>query len=259
MIAAEPGPYKVRPADPGGAQITGLTDSLALAGYSDVVGFTNLTSGAGNTSRSVSLTVDPATTTVELTVTVNHPAWGTVSPTNSTYATGSTVELIAAPALYYRFSEWNGGATGTNDQLTLVLNSNTTVVAVFGEVLTTNYPTPHSWLASNGYTNDFETVVANLGINDMPLWQSYIAGLDPNDPASQLRLTLDHATSPSTRALRWSTVSGRIYSVWNSTNLLEGFAPMPGATDLPWTIQGVTNAVDAESPTVWYRLEVRKQ
>ena len=31
LIAAEPGPYKVRPADPGGAQITGLTDSLALA------------------------------------------------------------------------------------------------------------------------------------------------------------------------------------------------------------------------------------
>jgi hypothetical protein len=210
------------------------------------LGFTNLTTDSGNTSRNVSLTVNP-TVSFELSVTVNNPAWGSVSPTNGTYAAGSSVELQATPATYYRFNQWNGDATGTNNPLTIVLNTNTSVLAVFGEVFTTNHPTPHWWLADYGYTNDFETAVTAIGANGIPLWQSYIAGLDPNDPESQFRLTWQPTPDGASYVLHWNTVADRVYSIWSSTNLSAGFTPVPGAANLPWTIQNFTNVLDDAS------------
>jgi hypothetical protein len=168
------------------------------------------------------------------------------------------VELLAAPATYFRFNEWNGDATGTNNPLTIVLNTNTSVLAMFGEVLTTNHPTPHWWLADYGYTNDFETAVTAIGANGIPLWQSYIAGLDPNDAESQFRLAGQPTPDGASYVLHWNTVTGRVYTVWASTNLLDGFAPLPGALNLPWTIQSFTNDLDGASPHRFYQMEVQK-
>ena len=86
--------------------------------------------------------------------------------------------------------------------VTVVLNGDLTVQANFAEVFTTNHPTPHWWLAQYGYTNDLENTVTQIGANGFALWQSYIAGLDPNDPGSQLRLHLElsaHAPEPVLR------------------------------------------------------------
>jgi hypothetical protein len=138
------------------------------------------------------------------------------------------------------------------------MDTNRSVLAVFGEVLTTNYPTPHWWLASYGYTNDLETVVTNIGANNMALWQSYIAGLNPNDPASQLLLTGELAPDASAYVLTWSPVTGRVYSISSGTNVLGSFTPLTGAVDLPATISSFTNALDGTSLQRFYRLDVRK-
>jgi hypothetical protein len=232
--------------------------NLGAGEYAETVSFINTTSGDSNTSRGVSLTISPAATDVELTVTVNHPARGSVSPTNGTYAAGSSVELIATPATYYRFHEWNGAATGTNNPLIIMLNSNTSVLAQFGEVFTTNHPTPHWWLAAYGYTNEFETAVTQIGANGYALWQSYIAGLNPIDPESQLRLTGQSTPDGAGVGLHWNTVTDRVYSVWSGPNLTANFAPVPGATNLPWTIQGFTNVLDRALRQQFFRLEVQK-
>jgi hypothetical protein len=60
--------------------------------------------------------------------------------------------------------------------------------------------------------------------------------------------------------LRWTAISGRVYSVWCITNLLEGFEPLDGATNLPWTIQSLslTNVPSSPAPGAFYRLEVWK-
>ncbi len=49
--------------------------------------------------------------------------------------------------------------------------------------------------------------------------QAYIAGLNPNDPDDFF------AVSNVWNVLGWNATSGRVYSVWWSTNLLEGFQP----------------------------------
>ena len=213
---------------------------------------------AGLATVTVVATEQDTTPGAVLTVTVNNPAWGSATPTNGTYAQGWLVQVLATPANYFQFANWTGDTSASNNPITVMLNTNITLQANFGEIFTTNHPTPLWWLASHGYTNDFETVVTNVGPNGMALWQSYIAGLNPNDPSSQLRLNLDVSANAAERVLQWNTVSGRVYSVWCSTNLLTGFAPLSGATNLPWTVQTITNAVEPALASAFYRLEVRK-
>ena len=242
----------------GGIEITlSLNDNanmLSAGIYTNTIGVTNVTKGTG-TNFLVALVVNPPV--VSLTATVNNAEWGTVTPTNANYPAGSTVEVVASPAAYYCLAEWIGDAAGTNNPLSVSLNTNLTVVAVFRELLTTNNPTPLWWLASLGYTNDFETATSAVGANGLPLWQSYLAGLDPLDPASQLRL-IAHPANGVGDVLSWTTVADRFYTLSCSTNLPGNFAPLPAASDLPSSIQRFTNSVSDPSTPRFYRLEVRQ-
>jgi hypothetical protein len=193
---------------------------------------------------------------VQLTAVASPSGWGTVTPGTGSYPAGSSVDLLATPATYYRFYRWTGGATGQTNAISLTLVSNTTVTAEFKEVLTTNYPTPYWWLASCGYTNNFEAVVAQIGANGMALWQSWIAGLDPADPTSQLRLRIRNLEMFSGLALDWGTISGRVYTVEWSTNVNGYYIPLSGATNLPWTVTGFTNTSGLKTPAAHYRLRV---
>jgi hypothetical protein len=229
---------------------------LPAANYNALAVFLNTTSGTGNTTRPVNLTVTPPAN-VALNVTVNDPAKGTVNLTNGLYAAGTTVELIALPAPFYRFQEWSGDAHSTNNPLTLILETNTTAQAIFTEVLTTNFSTPHAWLAAAGYTNDFETAATLIGANGMPLWQSYVAGLNPHDSENRLLISGEFAPTSNAFVLSWSTVTGRVYTIWSSPNGTDNFTPLAGATDLPATINRFTNNFQF-APQQFYRLGVRK-
>ncbi len=192
---------------------------------------------------------------VLLTTVVNQPDWGTISPESTTVTPGQSIQIQATPAPYFRFVGWTNGASGTDNPLTLTVNNDTTVEAVFREILTTNSPTPIAWLVENGYANDFENVVNALGANGIPLWQSYVAGLNPNDPNDQLRLAL--AQTSSGDVLKWKTVEGRVYTLLSSTNLSQGFTPVTGAIDLSATTQSFTNTASGIAAR-FYRIEVRK-
>jgi Divergent InlB B-repeat domain/Metallo-peptidase family M12B Reprolysin-like/Viral BACON domain len=232
-------------------------NGLADGTYTDSIAFVNATSGNGTSSRDVSLTIT-IQTTFELNVTVNQPAWGAVSPASGAYAGGSSMELVAAPARYFQFQDWGGDVSGTNNPLPFVLTTNLSVLANFAEVYTTNFPTPLWWLANYGYTNAFETAVSVIGANGMPLWQSYVAGLNPYDPNSRFLLSGRSTPDGTGYVLNWNTVTDRVYTLWSSSNLSDGFAPVPGATNLPWTIQSLTNPIDGAPPWRFYRMEVQK-
>ena len=193
---------------------------------------------------------------VQLNATVNNPAWGTVNPSNATYVAGASAQVLATPVRYYRFVGWTNGAAGTSNPLSLTLNSNTALQAIFGEVLTATHPTPHWWLAAHGYTNNLEAAVSAIGANGMPLWQSYVAGLSPNDSADQLRIGLTRNANGNP-VLTWNTVTGRVYTLWSSSSPGGAYTSVPGASNLPWTVQRFTNSLNAPG-AVYYRLEVRK-
>ncbi len=207
---------------------------------------------------SFSVAINTNSPTVQVTVTSNDPTWGSVAPTGGVYAAGTVLELLATPVTYFQFEEWAADASGTQNPLALVLETDLTVQGVFTEVLTTNHPTPYWWLAAYGYTNDQESAVTNIGANGMALWESYIAGLIPTNPDSRFRLRIALSDDGTNSVLSWNTVPDRIYSLAFATNLWDPFEPQPGGTSLPSTVQSFTNSLDMSPPVQFYRIDVRK-
>lgn len=76
----------------------------------------------------------PVKVTYTLTTTVSPTDGGTVSPSSGTYDKGQTVTFTATPATNFVFKNWSGGASGTENPVTVTFNSNKTVTAVFEEV-----------------------------------------------------------------------------------------------------------------------------
>lgn len=85
---------------------------------------------------------------------------------------------------------------------------------------------PRAWLGSyfSQYgAGDCEAVAKATGANGMPLWQSYVAGLDPTEAASrfEVRIAMDANGSPT---IAWSpdlraATPARVYSVLGKTAL----------------------------------------
>ncbi len=236
---------------------TGVVAAWPAGEYRDTLSFINTTTGLGNTTREVVLTVTPPAW-VTLTVSVNEPQWGRVTPAGGRYPAGTIVELRAEPEPWFAFHAWTGDVTGPANPLRLELTRDLNLTAVFAERLTTNYPTPLWWLAALGYTDNFEEAVTRIGANGLPLWQSYVAGLDPTNPQSVPRLSVALEAAPARVLLRWLTVSDRWYTLWEAPTPEGPFTPLPGALDLPGTGTEQTLPVPVRPDPVFFRLSIRK-
>jgi len=81
--------------------------------------------------------------------------------------------------------------------------------------------------------------------------EAYIAGLHPNEPQSRFTISNFRSLSEG-KAFDWNTVSGRLYSVYWTTNLLNSFQPLE--TNIPWTRNSFTNAPTV--PQGFYKIKV---
>ena len=61
----------------------------------------------------------------------------------------------------------------------------------------------------------------DLDHDGMLTWQEWVAGSDPTNAASFLGLTADMLQSGSNFVIRWSSVTGKLYRLDRSTNLLD--------------------------------------
>lgn len=100
-------------------------------------------------------------------------------------------------------------------------------------------------------TNADASATAANGLNTIE--QTYIAGLDPTDPLSTFDLAAQPAVSPV--AFRWNAVSGRVYSVYWTTNLLSGFELLE--TGIVWPQNSWTDQVNGVQGSGFYRIKVR--
>ena len=71
------------------------------------------------------------TPTYTLSVSVNPPQAGSVSPSSGEYESGVQVTLTATPASGYTFDYWDDAASGSSNTVTITMNSNKTVTAHF--------------------------------------------------------------------------------------------------------------------------------
>jgi uncharacterized repeat protein (TIGR02543 family) len=68
-----------------------------------------------------------------LTLTMSPSSGGTVSksPDQTSYHLGDTVQLTATPAANYTFTGWSGDMTGSVNPVTITINGDMTVMAIF--------------------------------------------------------------------------------------------------------------------------------
>ena len=91
----------------------------------------------------------------------------------------------------------------------------------------------------------------------MLTWREFLANTDPKDPLSLLQF--EHvAPGPAAgdMVLRWQSASNRLYSIWRSASLPDGFAHRI-VTNLPATlpVNSYTDTVD-NAEALFYRIEV---
>jgi len=79
---------------------------------------------------------------------------------------------------------------------------------------------PDDWETQyfGGPTNANPTATASNGVNTVR--QAYIAGFDPTNPSGAFRISV------SGPVLGWNSISGRVYSIYCTSNLLDNFQPL---------------------------------
>jgi hypothetical protein len=112
---------------------------------------------------------------------------------------------------------------------------------------------PDSWEQQYYGTNSVNpSALAANGVNT--IYESYIAGLNPTNPASVLRIS-NFQPLASQSILQWQSASGRVYSVYWATNLMNGFQPLE--TNILWPQNSWTDTVHGAQAGSFYKINVR--
>jgi hypothetical protein len=96
-------------------------------------------------------------------------------------------------------------------------------------------------------TNANPDAMCSNGVHS--IFQAYIAGIDPQDPVACFELC-------NTRnILEWTAVSGRVYTIYWTTNLLDGFHCLE--SNIIWNAGSFTDSVHSADGQGFYKLDVR--
>jgi len=87
----------------------------------------------------LAVTLATPTLTHTLSVSVNPPQAGSVSPSGGEYESGVQVTLTASAANGYTFDYWSGSAAGTSPTVTITMDSDKSLTANFGAITTVKH------------------------------------------------------------------------------------------------------------------------
>jgi len=117
--------------------------------------------------------------------------------------------------------------------------------------------TVEAWKSANFTSNQLTNAVVSGdsadpdgdGFNN---YQEYIAGTNPTNALSQFVV----GSGVDRAKLNWSSVSGRVYEVYWTSNLLSSFTPLQ--TNIVWPQSVYTNAVQSGTGSGFYKMKVRR-
>jgi len=111
---------------------------------------------------------------------------------------------------------------------------------------------PDSWeITHYGSTNVNPNATASNGVNTV--LEAYIAGLNPTNAQSRFLIS-ELNPQASASVLSWVATSGRVYSVYWSSNLLSDFQLLEN--NVPWTNMPYSDTNHIASEKGFYKIEV---
>lgn len=183
---------------------------------------------------------------------------GSVSTTGDWVRAGSNAQVTAIAAAYHHFTAWSGDISAENqfmNPLDILVETPVAVTANFAENLTSN-EVPEWWLASYGWTNEYESAATNDPDGDgYTTWQEWILQTDPTNINSSLVVS----SAPETGGgyvVYWNPVTNRSYSIFWRTNLFE--TPLLLTDGLVWPQASYTDAVHDSQSCIYYRVRATK-
>lgn len=141
---------------------------------------------ADSNVATVTVTIASPQTTYTLTMAVTPIGGGEigVTPLLASYAAGTTVSLLATPASGFVFVEWSGAATSSVPGLTLTMNADQQVEAIFArENLVTTAPLDASGTATLAVEADNGEPAARVSITGGQAGQSVTVAVHEGDEA----------------------------------------------------------------------------
>ena len=171
------------------------------------------------------------------------PAQGTIAPSSSTsvWFTGSSSNLSMG-------TYTTVVTVACNDPVTPTVLLPLTFTVSDGDIDEDGLPDWWETEYYGGMTNSNPTAISSNGINTT--LEAYVAGLDPTDPEALFLITqLDNSLT-----LHWNSVSGRLYSIYWSSNLLTGFIEPPIASNI--TAGSFNDSTHTTNNSSFYRIKV---
>ena len=177
----------------------------------------------------------------------------------------SVVTITATPDLFYHTHQWTGDTGGTTisadgNQVDVPMTQPRSILALFAENMDIN-GVPQRWFYENGFTNTWETAGAEDADQDgMLTWEEWVAGTSPTNMEEVLSLDIQKITESSNgMVLMWPGVSNRVYKVWRSTDLREGFRQISGNLQATPPINSFREPEAPAGQPAYYRISVERQ
>ena len=174
-----------------------------------------------SSTTSTSTTTAATTTTAavtQYTLNVSAGVGGSVSTSGGTYDDGTSVSITATADDGYEFTGWNGSDL-SNSSITITLNANTTLEALFSQTSTINAGNNinfiynlHESLPSE-YISEFNTIMDNLISTFPTVQQTWL--LNPNlNIYAWNNSTNSPYTDPNGNVMQGASISGNGTSFW---------------------------------------------
>jgi hypothetical protein len=177
---------------------------------------------------------------------------GSVNLAPGWYSAGTTLALLAVPEEGWLFTGWSGdfagGHTASNTMLTVDGYKN--ITAHFSDDADGD-----GLLNSKEWEIGTNPYLADSDGDGMADPDELIAGTQPTNKASCLSLSLD-SLSTDASIINWTSVSGRVYNIYWSTNLAKGFQPLEIGMQYPGN--AYTDSVHSAEDQCFYRIVVMK-
>jgi hypothetical protein len=114
----------------------------------------------------------------------------------------------------------------------------------------------YAWAQQYGLPADGSVDTADTDGDGMNNWQEWIAGTDPTNPGSVLRLQPPVVSPSGSVTLTWSSVTNRTYSLESAINFMPLFSVINSNITGQAGVTSVTNTGPVASPSGFYRVRV---